>query len=49
MYLKELKTTLLSLQSIESSNLIIGGDWNIILTHLDRYSTQNPNQDPSLK
>ena len=47
-YFKEIKETLLSLQGIENSNKIIGGDWNTILGQLDRCSIQNSNLDPSV-
>ena len=47
-YFSELKEILLSLQSTENTNLIIGGDWNTVLSKLDRYSSQNSNDDSSL-
>ena len=47
-YFKELKETLITCNVDESSNLILGGDWNTILLDIDRYSMQTSAKDSSL-
>ena len=47
-YFNELKEILITCNVDESSNLILGGDWNTILLDINRYSMQTSAKDSSL-